>query len=69
MKVDLEESRGNVAKRLEFIEAEIKKLDDQIADKQSKQTVIGEEVTHLYYCLLSHSDKVWVSRSRKRNRQ
>lgn len=44
MKVDLEESKGNVAKRLEFIEGEITKIDNQIADKQGEQTVIGEQV-------------------------
>ena len=51
MKVDLEESKGNVAKRLEFIEAEVKKLDDQIAEKQGQQTAIGEEVIHVQYKL------------------
>jgi prefoldin beta subunit len=44
MKVDLEESKGNVAKRLEYIQGEITKLDNQIADKQGEQTVIGEQV-------------------------
>eukprot|EP01036_Dinobryon_divergens_P053936 gene53936-72076_t len=30
MAVELEESKGNVSKRLEFIEGEMKKVDDQI---------------------------------------
>lgn len=30
LKVDVEEAKGNVQKRLEFIEAEMKKIDNQI---------------------------------------
>jgi hypothetical protein len=45
MKVDLNESRENVDKRLQFIEGEITKLDNQIAEKQGAQTTLGEEVT------------------------
>ena len=44
MKVELEESKENVNKRLEFIEGEITKIDQQIGEKQGKQTTIGEEV-------------------------
>ena len=40
MTVELEESKSNVKKRLEFIEAEIKKLDSLIAVKQGEQTEI-----------------------------
>lgn len=46
-KVDLGEAIGNVAKRLQFIEAEITKLDSQIAAKQGEQTKIGDEVKEL----------------------
>jgi prefoldin beta subunit len=44
MKVDLNESQENVNKRLQFIEGEITKLDNQIAEKQGAQTTLGEEV-------------------------
>ena len=44
MKVELDEAKANVNKRLEFIESEIKKLDNFIADKQSLQTELGDEV-------------------------
>lgn len=44
MKVELDEAKENVRKRMEFIEAEIVKVDNQIADKQGAQTVIGDEV-------------------------
>jgi prefoldin beta subunit len=47
MKVDLEESKENVNKRLQFIEAEITKLDNQIAEKQGTQTSIAGEVMSL----------------------
>jgi prefoldin beta subunit len=46
-KVDLGEAIGNVAKRLEFIESEITKLDNQIAVKQGEQTKVGDEVKKL----------------------
>lgn len=45
MKVELEESKENVGKRLQFIEGEITKIDQQIAEKQGAQTSIGEEVS------------------------
>jgi prefoldin beta subunit len=44
MSVELEESKANVAKRLEFIETEIKKLDSAIANKQGEMTTIGDEI-------------------------
>ena len=44
MTVDLEESKANVAKRLEFIETEIKKLDSAIANKQGDMTTLGDEI-------------------------
>ena len=47
MAVDLEESKGNVEKRLEFIEAEIKKIDNQVGTKQGEQTEIGGEIAKL----------------------
>lgn len=46
-KVDLGEAVGNVAKRLQFIESEITKLDNQIAVKQGEQTKVGDEVKAL----------------------
>ncbi len=47
MCVDLEESKANVSKRLEFIEGEIKKIEVQIGSKQGDQTTIGEEIGKL----------------------
>mmetsp|Transcript_17804 Transcript_17804/g.17882 ORF Transcript_17804/g.17882 Transcript_17804/m.17882 type:complete len:129 (+) Transcript_17804:98-484(+) len=47
MTVDLEESKSNVEKRLEFIEGEIKKIDIQLDIKQSEQKKIGEEVAEI----------------------
>ena len=44
MSVELEESKANVAKRLEFIESEIKKADAAIADKQGEVTALGDEI-------------------------
>ena len=44
MTVDLEESKENVGKRLEFIEAEIKKIDSAIAAKQGEQATLGDEI-------------------------
>jgi prefoldin beta subunit len=51
MKVDLGEAISNVAKRLEFIESEITKLDNQIAVKQGEQTKVGDEVKVLQSAL------------------
>jgi prefoldin beta subunit len=44
MKVELQEAKENVRKRIEFIEGEIVKIDNQIGEKQGAQTTIGEEV-------------------------
>ena len=44
MSVELEESKGNVAKRLEFIEAELKKADAAIANKQGEMATLGDEI-------------------------
>ena len=44
MSVELEESKGIVMKRLEFIESEIKKIDNAIATKQGEQTKLGDEI-------------------------
>ena len=43
----LEEAKENVAKRVEFIETEISKLDAAIATKQGDQTTLGEEIGKL----------------------
>jgi prefoldin beta subunit len=42
--VDLEGAKENVNKRIEFIESELKKLDDNIAAKQGLQTTLGDEI-------------------------
>jgi len=42
--VDLEGAKENVAKRLEFIESEIQRLDASIAAKQGLQTTLGDEI-------------------------
>jgi prefoldin beta subunit len=47
MAVDLEEAKENVAKRVEFIETEIKKLDAAIAVKQGDQATLGEEISKM----------------------
>ena len=47
MTIDLEEAKENVAKRVEFIETEISKLDAAIATKQGDQTTLGEEIGKL----------------------
>jgi prefoldin beta subunit len=47
MKVELEDAKENVTKRVEFIETEIKKIDAQIAAKQASQTDLGEEIQKL----------------------
>lgn len=44
MSVELEESKGNVSKRLQFIETEIKKIDSAIANKQGEQANLGDEI-------------------------
>lgn len=47
MTIDLNEAKENVAKRIEFIETEISKLDAAIATKQGDQTTLGEEIGKL----------------------
>lgn len=44
IRVELDEAKVNVSKRLEFIEGEMKKTDNQIAAKQGEQTALGDEV-------------------------
>jgi prefoldin beta subunit len=44
MSVELGESKSNVAKRLEFIETELKKIDTAIASKQGEQATLGDEI-------------------------
>ena len=44
MSVELEESKSNVNKRLEFIEGEIKKVDNSIDSKRADQNRISDEV-------------------------
>jgi prefoldin beta subunit len=53
MSVELEESKSNVNKRLEFIEGEIKKVDNSIDLKRSEQNNISEEVnTYIFVWIL-----------------
>lgn len=44
MNVDLDESKTNVTKRIEFIEQEIKKFDAYIEGLQGDQATLGEEI-------------------------
>lgn len=44
MKVDLEEAKHNVSKRMEFIESDMKRIDDIIAARQSEHAALGEEI-------------------------
>ena len=43
--VDIVDAKQNVAKRLEFIEAEIKKIDNQVDACTAEQNKLGEEVS------------------------
>lgn len=47
MKVDLEEAKHNVSKRMEFIEADMKRTDDIIGARQGEQASLGEEIQAL----------------------
>jgi prefoldin beta subunit len=47
MKVDVEEARHNVTKRMEFIEKDMRRLDDTIAARQGEQSALGEEIQKL----------------------
>ena len=47
MKVDLEEAKHNVSKRMEFIESDMKRVDDIIAARQGEQAALGEEIQGL----------------------
>jgi prefoldin beta subunit len=44
MNVDLDESKTNVTKRIEFIEQEIKKFDAYIEGLQGDQATLGDEI-------------------------
>ena len=54
MTIDLNEAKENVAKRIEFIETEISKLDAAIATKQGDQTTLGEEIGKLQSEMQKH---------------
>lgn len=47
MNVDGEESKAMVTKKIDLIETEIKKIDNQIAAKQGSQATLGEEIQKL----------------------
>jgi prefoldin beta subunit len=47
MSIELGESKTNVEKRLQFIEAELKKIDSNIDAKQKEQTVLGDEIAKM----------------------
>ncbi len=54
MKVEMADAKHNVSKRLEMIEAEIKRVDDKIAAVQGEQTALGDVVCHALHfnCIL-----------------
>lgn len=47
MALELDESKQNVGKRLEFIEAELKKIDANIFAKQAEQRKLGDEIAEM----------------------
>jgi len=47
MKVDLEEAKHNVSKRMEFIEKDMKRVDDIIAARQGEQAALGEQIQEM----------------------
>ncbi len=47
MSIELEESKSNVDKRLQFIETELKKIDSNIEAKQKEQSVVGDEIAKI----------------------
>lgn len=47
MSIELEESKSNVDKRLQFIEAELKKIDQQIDSKNKEQQALGDEIAKI----------------------
>jgi hypothetical protein len=58
IRVELDEAKVNVSKRLEFIEGEMKKTDNQIAAKQGEQTALGDEVIYIYIYVWAVSNRV-----------
>jgi len=53
--VELDSAKENVGKRLEFIEAEIQKLDRQIAAKQGEQTTLGDEIAKMQQAMAAEA--------------
>lgn len=47
MTIELDEAKQNVEKRLQFIEAELKKFDTNITTKQKEQTALGDEIAKM----------------------
>lgn len=47
MTIELDEAKQNVDKRLQFIEAELKKYDANITAKQKEQTALGDEIAKI----------------------
>ena len=47
MSVELEEAKENVAKRLEFIEGEVQKLDASMEQKEKEAAKLGDEIAAL----------------------
>ena len=47
MSVELEEAKENVAKRLEFIEGEVQKLDTSMEQKEKELAKLGDEIAVL----------------------
>ena len=50
--VDIVDAKQNVAKRLEFIETEIKKIDNQMEACTTEQNKLGEEVSSFFYFVI-----------------
>lgn len=47
MTIEIDEAKQNVDKRLQFIEAELKKFDVSITAKQKEQTALGDEIAKI----------------------
>lgn len=55
LSVELEDSKQNVGKRLEFIETELKKIDSNIASKQQEMNELGDQIAEAQQKLQSEA--------------
>lgn len=53
--MELEDSKQNVGKRLEFIETELKKIDSNIASKQQEMNELGDQIAEAQQKLQSEA--------------